>query len=546
MSSADDLMQHAGNLMIEGRLDEARAVLQNALAVEPDNPDAHHALAVLLLHRQSMEDAVTHFERAITLDPDFADAHHQLGIAYFMQARPSDAIRSLQRAVGLDPELSAAHLQLGELLQTEGRLGDAVTAFRSAAMAKPVSATGQLAEAKALLIEERLPEAEALLRAALGQEPTNQAATAALGLLLHETGRFAEAGAHYARMIAAQPNNADAWYGLSLTRRFSASDRPLVQRMATALSEPLAPRARMTLHFAVGKIDDDLGDPASAMRHFDAANDIRRTLVPYDHVSAEATFERWMQATPVASPGADEPSDEGMPAPVFILGLPRSGTTLVEQILSSHPAVAAGGERAFWQTAGAEWDRAGCPPLADANRQALRNAYLTLLRGVAAREKPGASLVTDKNPYNFQRVGLIHAVLPHARIVHCRRDARDVCLSLYTTNLATVQGFMSNRSDLVRYVRLYERLMRHWRALLPPDRFLEVGYENLVAEPEAASRELLAFCGLPWDPACARPEANARAVRTASLWQSRQPIYRSSVARWRRYEPWLGALADLG
>ena len=208
--------------------------------------------------------------------------------------------------------------------------------------------------------------------------------------------------------------------------------------------------------------------------------------------------------------------------PVFIVGLPRSGTTLAEQILSSHPAVAAGGELQFWRVRALELRRfmSGAPDPAALSQAA--DDYFALLRGVG----PSAKRVTDKAPLNYEELGLIRLALPGARIVHCRRNPVDTALSIYFTEFA----------DIVFMYRQYERLMAHWRRILPPDKFLELDYER---------RRLVAFSGLEWEDACLEHERNARIVRTASVWQARQPIYTTSVGRWRRYEPWLGELREL-
>jgi hypothetical protein len=227
--------------------------------------------------------------------------------------------------------------------------------------------------------------------------------------------------------------------------------------------------------------------------------------------------------------------------PVFVLGMPRSGTTLVEQIVSSHPLVGAAGEREYWVRSGRAWDESGADGLTEAVIHRLADDYLAELRRVA----PDAARITDKLPYNFLWIGLIHLALPNARIIHCRRHPVDTCLSIYFAHFARRASFGSDRGDLVCEYRQYQRLMAHWRAVLPSDRFMEVDYETLVADQEAGTRRLIEFCGLKWDDACLRPEGNRRVVMTASSWQARQPVYRSSVARWRRYEPWLGELREL-
>jgi len=226
---------------------------------------------------------------------------------------------------------------------------------------------------------------------------------------------------------------------------------------------------------------------------------------------------------------------------VLILGMPRSGTTLVEQIVSMHPAVGAGGELHYWNERGAAWQRFGAagnekPFLAKAAAD-----YLSVLRAIA----PTATRVTDKMPFNFLWAGLIHVALPRAIIIHCRRAAVDTALSIHQTHFHPSVAFPTGGAELVAYFRSYQRLIGHWRRVLPADRFIEVDYEDLTGSPEPVTRRIIAACGLDWHDACLRPESNPRAVNTPSKWQTRQPIYRTSVARWRRYEPWLGPLRAL-
>jgi hypothetical protein len=226
---------------------------------------------------------------------------------------------------------------------------------------------------------------------------------------------------------------------------------------------------------------------------------------------------------------------------VFIVGMPRSGSTLVEQILSSHPAVAAGGELSFWVDRLRGWGVSGVSSLDAGILFKAAKDYRAELRRIG----PEALRVIDKRLWNFELLWLIRLALPGAPIIHCRRNPVDTCLSIFFANFSAREGYAWDRGDLAFFYRQYERLMDHWRLALPPGRFTEVEYEALIADREAETRRLIAFCGLDWDDACLLPERNGRVVKTASLWQVRQPVYPTSVGRWRRYEPWLGELREL-
>jgi hypothetical protein len=223
------------------------------------------------------------------------------------------------------------------------------------------------------------------------------------------------------------------------------------------------------------------------------------------------------------------------------MGMPRSGTTLVEQIISSHPDVAGGGELNFWNERGAAWHMAGAEDGGNAFIGEAAIEYLGVLRGIG----PGAARVTDKMPFNFLWAGLIHLAFPAATIIHCRRNPIDTALSIHQTHFNPRLAFPTGGDELVSYFGAYERLTDHWRSLLPPDRFIEVHYETLTAAPGEVIPRLIDACGLTWHEACLHPERNPRAVKTPSKWQARQRINPHSIERWRRYEPWLGPLRAL-
>jgi hypothetical protein len=308
------------------------------------------------------------------------------------------------------------------------------------------------------------------------------------------------------------------------------------------LKEPdLADGERADLHFALGKAHDDLGEYATAISHFDDGNALKHRHTSYDRERHAAAVNSQVETFTADFYARNAPHGSPCETPILILGMPRSGTTLVEQILSSHGQVAAGGELRFWGERATAFRMNDQGEINPAWAQTVERDY----RAVLARISPTALRVTDKRPQNFHYVSLIHAVFPRARIIHCRRHPVDTCLSIYFQNFGRRIDFAYSRDDLLACYRQYQKLMEHWRSVLPSDRFHEIHYEDLVADQAATTRQLIAFCGLNWDDSCLRPDRNPRPVRTASLWQARQPVYRTSVARWQHYEPWLGALRDL-
>lgn len=361
-------------------------------------------------------------------------------------------------------------------------------------------------------------------------------------MTLRQLGRFDEAIASFEQAIAVDPQNSAAALGLVQTQKLTPRDRSLVERLDLSLGiDGTSDRDRINLHFALGKAFDDLGDNASAIRHADEGNRLMGQSLSFDRAAHAALIDRTIAAFSAAFLQRHAALGSGSEIPVFVLGMMRSGTTLVERILARHPDLRPGGELPFWGERAAALAHAGPGGITAASTEAVIADYLALLETIA----PEARRVVDKMPHNFLLIGLIHWLFPKARIIHCRRHPVDTALSIYFTLFDRRHNFAYDRGDIVFYTEQYRRLMAHWRAILPSDRFLEIDYETVVADPDGATRRLIEFCGLDRRESCADAPTSQHIVKTASAWQARQPIYSSSVARWRRYEPWLGAFRAL-
>jgi tetratricopeptide (TPR) repeat protein len=536
------LLALATELLRAGRPADAIRPLRDAALLQPSNPTIQHDLGLAFLEVGRLADAVAALQRAIARNPHYTDAYFRLAIALEKLDDFGGAIAAYHRATELVPTLTEAWFRAGALVYTLGHRNEAIGCFRRAASTGGKTGFGRLGKARALLTQDRNQEAEQVLRQTLALDPGNSMAHDLLGNLLAEYGRFDEARECFQRAIAIAPLLAGSYYDLVRCRTVSSEDDGLLQRMEAALVTPgLEAAQRLRLHLAIGKAAEDLGDYALAMQHFDAADAVRRGPSSFDSAAFSLQIDRLIaRFKPELIARAPERGNSDA-TPVLILGMPRSGTTLVEQIVSMHPEVAAGGELHFWNQRGAAWYSLGwagteTPFLAEAAAD-----YLGLLRAIA----PTAARVTDKMPFNFLWAGLIHLAFPRAIIIHCRRAAVDTALSIHQTHFHPSLPFPTGGSELVAYIHSYKRLMGHWRSVLPTDRFIEVNYEVLTRAPEPEIRRIIAACGLTWHDSCLNPESNPRAVRTPSKWQARQPIYRTSVARWRRYEPWLGPLRAL-
>jgi tetratricopeptide (TPR) repeat protein len=539
------LLALAAQLLRAGRPEDAIVPLRDAALLQPSNAVIHHDLGLAYLEVGRIQDAIAALQRAVASNPGYADAYFRLGIALEKVGEIRKAIVAYDCATRLLPSLTEAWFRAGALVHELGHRDEAIGCFRRAAATGGKTAFGRLGKARALLTENRNQEAEQVLRRTLALDPRNAMAHDLLGNLLSEFGRFDEARESFERAIAIAPLLAGCYYDLVRCRRVTSndSDEGLLQRMEAAVAMPgLDAGQRLRVHLAIGKAADDLGHYALAMQHFDAADAERRGAVPFDSAAFSVEVDKVIgRCTPEFMARAPELGSSDA-TPVLIIGMPRSGTTLVEQIVSMHPEVGAGDELHFWNGRGPQWhlsDDAGNEKAFLAKAAA---DYLDVLRAIA----PSAGRVTDKMPFNFLWAGLIHLTFPRAIIIHCRRAAVDTALSIHQTHFHPGLAFPTGGAELVSYFRSYQRLTDHWRRVLPADRFIEVDYEELTRAPEPVIRRMIAGCGLAWDDRCLRPESNPRAVKTPSKWQTRQPIYRTSVERWRRYEPWLGPLRALG
>jgi tetratricopeptide (TPR) repeat protein len=541
----EDLLVSAATLLRAGRPADAIAPLRDAALLQPSNSIIQHDLGLACLEVGRIPDAIAALQLAVASNPRYGNAYFRLGIAWEKLGNIGGAIAAYDRATKLLPSLTEAWFRAGALLYTLGHREAAIGCFRRAAVTGGKTSFGRLGKARALVIEDRNQEAEQVLRETLVADPKNAMAYDLLGNVLSELGRFDEARACFERTVTIAPMLAGSYYDLVRCRPITSSESDLLQEMQAALATPgLEAQQRLRLHLAIGKAAEDLGDYGLAMQHFDAADAVRRGSAPFDSAAFSTEVDRLIaRCTPefiarTSALGSDDAT------PVLIIGMPRSGTTLIEQIVSMHPGVGAGGELNFWNERGAWHGSAAGNEKPFVSTDFLAKAatdYLGVLRAIA----PTAARVTDKMPFNFLWAGLILVAFPKATIIHCRRAAVDTALSIHHTFFHPALAFPTGGAELVAYFQSYRKLTDHWRSVLPADRYIEVDYEELTRAPEPAIRRIIAACGLPWNNACLRPEANPRTVKTPSKWQTRQPIYRTSVARWRRYEPWLGPLRAL-
>jgi tetratricopeptide (TPR) repeat protein len=505
-------------LWAQQRNDEALQVLRRAEELEPENADVRIAISELLLDADRWSEAAEILEQVIAEQPLQVSAHSALSRAYMRLHRTAAAIEVCRKAIGRDADFADGHCNLGLALRQSGDMPGAIEAFQTAVRIDP-----EFAEAH------------------------NN-----LGIVYMDIGDMVRAADCFREALKFDPQMAASSLNMSRARRFGEADLPEISRIEALLAERnLSDEGRMNLHFALGKMFDDCASFDKAFEHFQQANQYKRKRVRFngEHYKGwSARFgEVFTRAWFEQHRGLGDPSER----PVFIVGMPRSGTTLVEQILASHPGVHGADELTtifdiICSLESRAADGAAYPDNVSALEpsafQWAAREYLDKLDAIDSE----AARVTDKMPTNFFHLGFIATILPAARIIHCRRDAMDVCLSNFVQMFAEGHYYSYDLADIAIYYRGYEMVMSHWREVLPVQMY-EVRYEELVEDQERVSRELVAHLGLPWDDRCLAFHETKRAVRTASNWQVRQPIYKSARKRWKNYERNLAQLkADLG
>jgi tetratricopeptide (TPR) repeat protein len=537
----DELLIEAANAFKADRFSDAEDLCQRILALDRRSSPAWQLLAMIAIRTERQALAITFSREVVALEPQSADALAQLASLLQAEGKTFEVIALCRQALRLRPDDPYLHNVLGLAYVAERSLLNAVASFNAAIAAKPDLANLHFNLASALEQLGRESDAVVAYRQVIALEPGFAEAHVRLGDVLQRLGEFAEALLSFEQAVALQPRLTRPYLSIVSARKVRESDRPLIERMESLLDENgLTEQDNLNLRYGLGKAFDDLERYETAMHHFDEANriaagQVRRVGRTLDQKRHIANIDRTIESFTPQFFARHRALGSDSELPVFILGMIRSGTTLVEQIISSHPEIGAAGELRFWGSQGVLLGEAASGALGRATARRMAEDYCKLLR----EADPKARRVTDKMPTNFLLIGLIHLIFPRARIIHCLRDPIDNCLSIYVTPFANLTDFAHDRASIAFYYGQYARLMAHWRRLLPADGFLEVQYEDLVANPEGATRQMIAFCGLEWDDRCLHPENNARTIRTPSLWQARQPVYKSSVARWRHYAPWL-------
>jgi len=475
--------------------------------------------------------------------PKDAAGFNNLGATLTRLGRYEDARQQLHTALALNPRNAEALFNVGNLRLMMGRYADAENSFRRAAGLQQTDPLIRTQLGEALANQRQLDKARAEFEKVLKTNPRFAPALAGLGTVARSAGRFTEAEQAYRRALEVDPVLPAALIGLALSRRMTKADSGWIADVEKVAANTSSPPEEANLRFAIGKCYDDLGSHAQAFDNYKRANELLKPLaVAYDERGHSRFVNDMIIAyTPEALSRA-KADGAASTRPVFVVGMPRSGTSLLEQILASHPSVAGVGEMDFWSDEfRSDEARIRKALLPQEQRQKIAANYLHVLKS----REPDADYVVEKTPVNADHLGLIHSVFPNARIIYVQRDPIDTCLSCYFQNFSMALNYTFDLNDLAEYYRQHERLMAHWRKVLPPGTLLDVPYEELVSDQETWTRKILAHLDLEWDVRCLKFNENPRPVVTASSWQVRQRMYGDSVKRWRNYSKFIEPLRKL-
>ena len=523
-----------------GQYSDAEKLAQSITQQFPQHPIAWKALGVIFGQSGRFSESLVPNQKSVQLAPQDAEAHSNLGNTLKKLGRLDEALASYTQAIALKPDYAEAHSNLGITLQELGRLDEALVKYTQAIALKPDYAEAHSNLGVTLLELGRLDEALVKYTQAIALKPDLASAHNNMGITLQELGRLDEALASYTQAIALKPDYAEAHRHLTSMKRFDTKDEQYSKMLELYRNEDISEEQRCHINFGLAKACEDLEDFKQAFTHYSEGNQLRKKLFNYD-INTEVELFKKIKSN-YAQIVQNSLTSEKFPKnlmPIFIVGMPRSGTTLVEQIISSHSQVHGAGELHF----AAQFGAAIATGVTEVNSESLvdfRQNYLNKLQNISN----GNLIFTDKMPLNFRYIGLLTAAFPEAKVIHVKRNSAAVCWANYKQFFESKSiGYCYAIDDVITYHKLYENLMDFWTNKLS-NRIYNLDYELLTVNQEKDTRRLIEYLGLDWDEKCLSPQNNTRSVATASNVQVRQKVYQGSSEQWKKYQPFLNGALD--
>lgn len=528
----------------------AESYYRKALAAQPTYQEGYANLVTLLIEMDRLEDAQSTLTTLFSLNPQHAEGLRCQTRLCMARSEWDAAERYIQRAIQINPDEVRNYTQLSQIMIDKNQPDLALAAAEKALQC---DAESELALHQMGVVQSSMSTTEAAMewyQKALDKKPDFAPSLQGIAQLYMELGERDTARTHFEKARALDPSDTSPIVGLSRIAKIRSEDDEVFQALEAFLPEAdaMSSGKQIAYRFALGDCYDSLKRYDEAFAQYDIATRLKRATISYDADLYDQKVDAIIKTFTPDFLDSLKPHANPSARPIFVLGMPRSGTTMTESILASHSKVTGAGELNDLQHL-FQFDAQGGPesypaslmhltPKAVASRLATYLDKLTAIDGQIAH-------VTDKMPSNFHLLGLIHALFPNAKIIHTRRNAMDICLSCFTRHFDRSQLQSYSQIEQGRFYQGYARLMRHWDAVLPETAFMTVDYEATVADPQTTIQDMLAFCDLEWEDACLNFHASKRRVRTASITQVRQPVYTSSVEKWRNYASHLGPLAEV-
>jgi tetratricopeptide (TPR) repeat protein len=530
-----------GNALKEqGKMEEALEAYKKTLTIKPDYADAYNNMGATLKEQGKLEEALEAYKKTLTIKPDYAEAYYNMGVTLKEQGKLEEAIVVYKKALTIKPDYAEAHYNTGITLQEQGKLEEALVFYKKALTSKPDYAEAYNNMGVILQEQGKMEEATQAFKKALTIKPDYAEAYNNMGVTLRQHGEMEEDIQAFKKALTIKPDYAEAHRNLSNVTNYKSETAQISEVKSLLKRIDLSDPDRCHLLYTYAKMQEDLGDLRSAFESYVAGGSLRQKLLRYEFTQDEHLFGRIKQtAQHFKDLTLDVTGELIRPIPIFILGMPRSGTTLVEQIISSHSEVTGAGELDYVEQFGGQL-AAGtkAPRLGDL--AVFRNRYLARL----AKRADGQTFLTDKMPQNFIYIALICAAFPEAKIIHVQRNSKATCWSNFKHYFASKGlGYSYNLGDTVRYHRLYKDLMHFWDQSYN-DRIYSLDYDELTENQEPETRRVIDYLGLNWEDACLAPQENKRSVKTASSQQVRQKVYTGSSQTWRKYAPFLDGIFD--
>jgi tetratricopeptide (TPR) repeat protein len=539
------LFERAVSCHQQGDLEQAEKLYKHILQNNPEHPNALNMLGVLASQTHRNDFAESLLRKAIIVKSDSPLYYNNLALVLEQLGKKDEASKCFIKALDLNKDYCEANYNYGNLLLKIGQDERAVEYYRMALLQRPKYADAYNNLGQALYRIRKYEQAEDAYKQALQCQPDAADTYSHLGLLYQGLGRFADAISMYEEAIRVSPDSAAAYASLALSRKCISSEDNLIVNINSLLEQKRCnTEDTIKLLFALGKLYDDCGEYDLAFSSFKKANSLKSQFINFNPLGFQQVIDSIIKVFTKEFIKTHQEYGNPSTRPVFVVGMPRSGTSLVEQIVASHPAAAGVGELDYFNEQMGILKNQHMQHIAywaDADQQLFAEKagrYLELLAGYVSDDR---QKVVDKMPYNFLHLGLINIFFPQAKIINCRRDHMDTCLSIYCNDFEGMHEYKYRLSDIGFYYCQYLRLMDYWRETLTVP-IMDVIYENLVANHEQVSRDIISFIGLPWDDKCLEFYKTERVVNTRSNVQVRQPIYNSSVKRWKHYGKHLGLL----